>query len=163
VLESDELKTAAALALTSTASLGKFQPKLGKKLEQQAAKTKQAKKRKFEPNTGSAAAEKERNLGILEAMGNKRSRLDLTQAVGQQIFQEDKERSTEKRPSKKGGGGKKGGKKGKGGGKFAGKKGGGAKSPGAKSRVGAGKPKGKSGGGGSGSGRGKTSKTSSKR
>ena len=145
MLQTDDLKTAAELAKTATASLGKFQPKLGKKLEQQAAKVKRAKKRQFEPNTGDAAAEKQRNLGILESLNSKRAKLDLGQAVGQQIFKEDGERSTDKKkqPNK---GGKKGGKKGKGG-KFAGKKGGGS---GGKPQASKGKSKGKPAGGGKG-------------
>ncbi len=40
VYDSGDLKMAAEQVKTSTASLGKFQPKLGKKLEQQAAKVK---------------------------------------------------------------------------------------------------------------------------
>jgi hypothetical protein len=123
--------------------LGKFQPKLGKKLEQQAAKVKRAKKRHFEPNTGDAAAEKQRNLAILESLSSKRAKLDLGQAVGQQIFQEDKERSAEKKEGRKGGK-RKGGKKGKGG-KFAGKK-----NRSSKGQPSKGKSKGKSGGGGKG-------------
>merc|ERR1719382_1731246 len=63
--QSEDLKRAAEIAKTSTASLGKFQENLNKKLEK-TAKVKGV-KRKFESNTGDGAAEKERSLGILES------------------------------------------------------------------------------------------------
>jgi len=113
---SDELKKAAEIANVSTASLGKFQPKLTKKLEK-SAKT-QGKKRKFESNTGDSTGEKERNLSILETITNKQAKLDINAAVGKHIHQEDSERAREKQnqPAKKGKGGKRKGGKGKGGG-----------------------------------------------
>ncbi len=146
---SDDLKAAAELVNHSTASLGKFQAKLSKKLEQ-GAKLK-AKKRKFESNTGDSVHEKERNLGILESINSKKSKLDMNHAIGKKIHEEDTERSEEKKNRKparggKGKGGRKGGSsfsssgmKGRGGG---GGRGGGAGRGGAKSR----------GGGGSGRG-----------
>jgi len=72
---SDELKNAAELVKSSTASLGKFQPDLAKKMEK-TAKTK-GKKRQFESNTAPADREKERNLGILESITNKQAKLDI--------------------------------------------------------------------------------------
>merc|ERR1711915_174754 len=65
----DELKGAAEFAKSSTASLGKFQPSLHKKLEEKSKLKGQ--KRKFESNTGSSNTEKERNLGILESINSK--------------------------------------------------------------------------------------------
>ena len=143
---SDDLKAAAELVNHSTASLGKFQAKLSKKLEQ-GAKLK-AKKRKFESNTGDSVQEKERNLGILESINNKKSKLDMNHAIGKKIHEEDTERSEEKKNRKPARGGKgKGGRKvgssfsssgmkGRGGG--GGGRGGGAGKGGAKSRGGGG-------------------------
>merc|ERR1712059_172128 len=111
VTQSADLKKAAEIAKTSTASLGKFQENLSKKLEK-SAKTKGT-KRKFDSNTGDADSEKARTLGILESITNKSSRLDMDAAVNKQIFKEDIERRTEKEKArdskgkmKKGGKGK---------------------------------------------------------
>jgi len=132
VTQSEDLKKAAEIAKTSTASLGKFQENLAKKLEK-TAKVKGV-KRKFESNTGDGGSEKERSLGILESITNKSAKLNIDAAVNTQIFREDQERRTEKEKEKdskmkmkKGGKGKrskahfanKGGK-----GKFTGKTGG---------------------------------------
>jgi len=94
VSQSEDLKKAAEIAKTSTASLGKFQENLSKKLEK-TAKTK-GNKRKFESNTGDASLEKSRTLGILESITNKSARLDIDAAVNKQIYREDQERRTEK-------------------------------------------------------------------
>merc|ERR1711890_119328 len=80
---SDELKKTAELVKASTASLGKFQEKLNKKLEKNSAP--RGPKRKFESNTGDMDVEK--------------SKLDIDMAVGKQIYAEDHERSTEKTQS----------------------------------------------------------------
>jgi len=132
VSQSEDLRNAAEKAKTSTASLGKFQKDLSKKLEK-SAKTKGA-KRKFESNTMSAESEKAASLKVLESITNKNPRMDMDAAVNKQIFKEDLERRTEKEKEreskgkmKKGGKGKrqkahfanKGGK-----GKFTGKSGG---------------------------------------
>jgi len=92
--QSEDLKRAAEIAKTSTASLGKFQENLHKKLEK-TAKVKGV-KRKFESNTGDSNAEKERSLGILESITNKSAKLNIDAAVNKQIFREDQERRTEK-------------------------------------------------------------------
>merc|ERR1712098_123461 len=94
VTQSEDLKRAAEIAKTSTASLGKFQENLHKKLEK-TAKVKGV-KRKFESNTGDSVAEKERSLGILESITNKSAKLNIDAAVNKQIFREDQERRTEK-------------------------------------------------------------------
>jgi len=94
VTQSDDLKRAAEIAKSSTASLGKFQENLSKKLEK-SAKVKGV-KRKFESNTGDGVAEKERSLSILESITNKSAKLDIDAAVNKQIFREDQERRTEK-------------------------------------------------------------------
>lgn len=136
---SDELKGAAEHVKASTASLGKFQPNLAKKLEQ-GAKTK-GKKRKFESNTGDANTEKERNLGILSSITNKQAKLDLNLAVSKHVSNEDGEKAAGDRQKKgKGKGGKRGGKS-KGKGKFSGKHGPPPKKAGKKTSVGGGKAK----------------------
>jgi len=94
VTQSDDLKRAAEIAKSSTASLGKFQENLNKKLEK-TAKVKGV-KRKFESNTVDSATEKQRSLGILETITNKSAKLDVDAAVNKQIFKEDQERRTEK-------------------------------------------------------------------
>jgi len=93
--QSDDLKRAAEIAKSSTASLGKFNENLSKKLEKTAAKVKGV-KRKFEDNTADNTSEKERSLGILESITNKSSKLNIEAAVNKQIFREDQERRTEK-------------------------------------------------------------------
>merc|ERR1711892_125497 len=94
VTQSEDLKQAAEIAKTSTASLGKFQENLTKKLEK-TAKVKGV-KRKFESNTGDGVTEKERSLGILESITNKSAKLNIDAAANKQIFREDQERRTEK-------------------------------------------------------------------
>eukprot|EP00092_Neocalanus_flemingeri_P013963 GFUD01015061.1.p1 GENE.GFUD01015061.1~~GFUD01015061.1.p1 ORF type:complete len:365 (-),score=117.49 GFUD01015061.1:476-1570(-) len=96
VTQSDDLKRAADIAKSSTASLGKFQNDLSKKLEK-TAKVKGV-KRKFESNTAEkdSTSEKERSLGILESITNKSAKLNIEGAVNRQIFKEDQERKTEK-------------------------------------------------------------------
>jgi len=97
---SDELKGAAQFVKQSTASLGKFQPNLNKKLEKQ-AKVK-GKKRQFESNTTDHSKEMERNMGILESLKNKQAKLDVNNAaVNKEVGQEENERRQEtSRPSK---------------------------------------------------------------
>ena len=79
--------------------------------------------------------EKDKNLRIFEQISNKKAKLDVTKAVGQQINAEERSASAQKFQKGKGGKkGKGGGKKGgKGGGKGKGKGGGGKKSGGKKS------------------------------
>jgi regulator of ribosome biosynthesis len=75
----DDLKQNAEITRSSTASLGKFQPKLDKKLEKNSAPN--AKKRKFESNTWDSSSEKARNMGILDSITNKAPKLDMNMAV----------------------------------------------------------------------------------
>merc|ERR1712200_211066 len=111
---SDELTNAAEIVKSSTASLGKFQPGLAKQLEK-TAKTK-GKKRQFESNTGPADKEKERNLGILETITNKRAKLDVGVGIAANRRENrDNDAGGDPQPSKgKGKKGKKGGKGSKG-------------------------------------------------
>lgn len=98
--KSEDLKKAADIARASTASLGKFQESLHKKLEK-TAQTK-GKKRKFESNTVDNSTEKERSLNILQSITNKSSKIDIDAAVNKQIFREDQERKTEKEKEREG-------------------------------------------------------------
>merc|ERR1711997_429983 len=87
--DSEDLKKAAELVKASTASLGKFQEKLNKKLEKNSAP--RGPKRKFESNTGDMDVEKSKSLNILQSITNKKSKLDIDMAVGKQIYAEDHE------------------------------------------------------------------------
>ena len=98
--QSDDLKKAADIAKSSTASLGKFQESLHKNLEK-TAKTK-GNKRKFESNTVDNATEKQRSLNILQSITNKSAKLDTEAAVNKQIYREDQERRTEKEKERDG-------------------------------------------------------------
>jgi len=85
--ESDDLKKTSEIVKASTASLGKFQEKLDKKLEQK--EKARGPKRKFESNTGDHETEKSKSLNILQSITNKKSKLDIDMAVGKQIYAED--------------------------------------------------------------------------
>lgn len=110
--DSDDLKKTAELVKASTASLGKFQEKLDKKLEKNSAP--KGAKRKFESNTGDMQLEKQKHLNILDSITNKKSKIDIDQAVGKHISQNEPERPQEKRKDSKA----KAKKSGKGGGKM---------------------------------------------
>ncbi len=109
----------------------------------------EGRKRQFDPLVSRDGSERARGLKILEQMGAKRAKLDVSKAVGAQISSEERERSRAKKEGggkKKGGGGRGGknrGMKGKG-------KGGGGIGGGTKRRGGAGKKPKKAGGGGRG-------------
>jgi regulator of ribosome biosynthesis len=111
VSQSEDLRKAAEVAKVSTASLGKFQKDLNKKLES-SAKTKGS-KRKFESNTGDAETEKSKSLRVLDSITNKSSSMDIDAAVNKQIFKEDIERRTEKEKNRESKGKMKQGGKGK--------------------------------------------------
>merc|ERR1712226_393731 len=111
VSQSEDLRRAAEVAKSSTASLGKFQQDLNKKLES-SAKTK-GKKRKFESNTVDAESEKTKSLRVLDSITNKEPRLNMDAAVNKQIFKEDLERRTEKEKQRESKGKMKKGGKGK--------------------------------------------------
>eukprot|EP00095_Tigriopus_kingsejongensis_P008389 maker-scaffold9_size846264-snap-gene-2.16 protein:Tk08389 transcript:maker-scaffold9_size846264-snap-gene-2.16-mRNA-1 annotation:"ribosome biogenesis regulatory protein homolog" len=97
---STDLKKAAALAQKSTASVGKFQPKLSGALEK-SVKPPRGKKRQFDPLVSST--EKEKNLKIFEQINKKAPKLDMNKAVGREMFREDQERKEEKQSGKKSG------------------------------------------------------------
>nr|ACO10498.1 Ribosome biogenesis regulatory protein homolog [Caligus rogercresseyi] len=106
-----ELSHAADLARRSTASLGVFQEKLASKVEKNVKKVPTGRKRKFDALVNDK--EKDRSLSILDKMSNKRATLNVSKAVGKQIYNEESERSSEKKSGK--GGKKVGGAKRRGG------------------------------------------------
>lgn len=115
-----DLAAAADLAQKSTASLGKFQKKLSNKMEKEAGKKLTphgGKKRKFEPTIGDGDKEKANNLKILETIGAKKQKIDMTKAVGRQLQTEERQRSESKTSGGRGGKARKN--KGKSSGKFS--------------------------------------------
>uniref|UniRef100_A0A8C8SE22 Ribosome biogenesis regulatory protein n=1 Tax=Pelusios castaneus TaxID=367368 RepID=A0A8C8SE22_9SAUR len=84
-----ELGRASEVARVSTASLGRFQPRLPK--EPAAPPSRGGKKRRFEPLLGDLAAERSRQLELLRGLGSKKPPLDLTRAVNKQLREEDAE------------------------------------------------------------------------
>ena len=114
---SNDLKKASELAKKATASLGKFQDKLPKSLENKIQKPK-GKKRKFDSVVGKNDVEKAKNMKVLDLISSKQPKIDVSKGVGRQINSEEKSRSADKKSGR--GGGKKGDRKG-------GKKGGRAK------------------------------------
>uniref|UniRef100_A0AAY4AKV3 Ribosome biogenesis regulatory protein n=1 Tax=Denticeps clupeoides TaxID=299321 RepID=A0AAY4AKV3_9TELE len=95
-----ELAQAVGVAKVSTASVGKFQDRLPKEKAPKNA----GKKRKFQPNIGDFAGEKQKQLDILKVLGSKKPRLDITRAVNKQMREEDMEAGAKARK----GSGKKG-------------------------------------------------------
>ncbi|XP_054621127.1 ribosome biogenesis regulatory protein homolog [Dunckerocampus dactyliophorus] len=133
----DDLAKAASVAMTSTASVGRFQDRLPK--EKPVKNT--GKKRKFDPLIGDFSNEREKQLELLKVMEGKRPKLDLTKAVNKQMREDDQEESAAKSKKKAGRKGRRdnmGGKgKGKGKGQGQGKwKGGRGKPPGGKAKPG---------------------------
>ncbi|CAM5089879.1 unnamed protein product [Eretmochelys imbricata] len=82
-----ELGRATQVARVSTASLGRFQPRLPK--EPAAPPPRGGKKRHFQPLLGDLAAERSRQLELLRGLGSKKPPLDLTRAVNKQLREED--------------------------------------------------------------------------
>ncbi|XP_075776724.1 ribosome biogenesis regulatory protein homolog [Pelodiscus sinensis] len=102
----DELGRAAQVARVSTASLGRFQPRLPK--EPAAPPARGGKKRHFEPLLGDLAAERSRQLELLRGLGSKKAPLDLTRAVNKQLREEDAAAAAANRGKKRGQRGKRG-------------------------------------------------------
>lgn len=86
-LTAKQLNTAAQVANVSTASLGKFQPRLSKEKHLSKASILRQKKRKLPPPTTSE--EHNRNLKIVDSILNKKPKLDLDKAVNREIFQQE--------------------------------------------------------------------------
>ncbi|XP_046991645.1 ribosome biogenesis regulatory protein homolog [Schistocerca americana] len=105
-LSSSQLGAAVSVAKASTASVGKFQAKLPK--EKQVNKLgpllQSGKKRK--PPPPRPDQEKKMNLEMVDSILKKRPKLDIEKAVNRQIFQEQQERSEERKNQKPKKGGK---------------------------------------------------------
>ncbi|XP_059485271.1 ribosome biogenesis regulatory protein homolog [Neocloeon triangulifer] len=101
------LTTATDVARVSTASLGKFQPKLPKEkaIKQNAIVQKRAKR---DHSKISSNDEKTSQLKIIEGILGKKPKLDLEKALGRHVEQQD---ASDERKPKKAKGGKKGRKK----------------------------------------------------
>uniref|UniRef100_A0A8B9U011 Hydroxyacid-oxoacid transhydrogenase, mitochondrial n=1 Tax=Anas zonorhyncha TaxID=75864 RepID=A0A8B9U011_9AVES len=91
-----ELGLAARVARVSTASLGRFQPRLPKEPVELPPRGRCSKKRRFEPVLGDLAAERGRQLELLKAMNSKKPALDITRAVNKQLREEDAEAAAAK-------------------------------------------------------------------
>lgn len=87
----NQLKATINATRVSTASMGKFTPKL----QHENVSKKSGKKRKFEPVSGNTKTEKQRNLDLLEKIG-KRPILDVNKAANQQMNQEQRAIAKEK-------------------------------------------------------------------
>ncbi|XP_014274001.1 ribosome biogenesis regulatory protein homolog [Halyomorpha halys] len=92
-----QLNTAAQVANVSTASLGKFQPRLSKEKNLNKSSVLTVKKRKFPAPTKDE--EYNRNLKLADSLLNKKPKLNLEKAVNREIY--DQETSASER--KKGG------------------------------------------------------------
>lgn len=101
-----QLNTAAQVANVSTASLGKFQPRLSKEKHLSKASILQKRKRKLPAPTKDE--EYNRNLKIVDSILNKKPKLDLDKAVNREIFHQQTSAAEQKKE------GKQKGKKGKG-------------------------------------------------
>lgn len=89
---------AAAVAKSSTASMGKFDRKLALEKE---AKIK-GKKRHFEDNIGSIATEKDRALKILGELDHKRPKLNYARVVEKQMKKDVQQEIRAKKERKRG-------------------------------------------------------------
>ncbi|XP_042641891.1 ribosome biogenesis regulatory protein homolog [Tyto alba] len=91
----EELGHVARVARLSTASLGRFQPRLPKEPAELPSRS-GGRKRRFEPLLGDLAAERSRQLELLRDMGSKKPVLDITRAVNKQLRQEEAEAAAAK-------------------------------------------------------------------
>ncbi|NXC39987.1 RRS1 protein, partial [Penelope pileata] len=87
-----ELGLAARVARISTASLGRFQPRLPKEPAELPSRA----KRRFGPLLGELEAERGRQLQLLRDMNSKKPALDITRAVNKQLREEDAEAAAAK-------------------------------------------------------------------
>ena len=62
----------------------------------------QGQKRKFDPLVQDSNKEKSKNLEILEKLSSKKSKLDVSKAVGRQIQSDERTRETEKKDGRGG-------------------------------------------------------------
>ncbi|XP_063155416.1 ribosome biogenesis regulatory protein homolog [Candoia aspera] len=86
-----ELGRVSTVARVSTASRGRFQPRLPKEPAAAQTSTARGKKRRFEPLLGDLEREKKRHLELARSLSNKKPPLDLTRAVNKQLREEEAE------------------------------------------------------------------------
>ncbi|XP_072855094.2 ribosome biogenesis regulatory protein homolog [Pogona vitticeps] len=91
-----ELGRVAALARVSTASRGRFQPRLPKEPPTPPTVTGRGKKRQFKPLLGDLEGEKKRQLELARSLSSKKAPLDLTRAVNKQLREEEAEAASAK-------------------------------------------------------------------
>ncbi|XP_050523562.1 ribosome biogenesis regulatory protein homolog [Daktulosphaira vitifoliae] len=105
-LHSNQLKTAVDVARISTASVGKFQPKLKKEDLSKKKSIPGLKKEKVPAK--SMNEEKQNSLQILETINNKKPKFNLEKAANKAIYEEETQRFREKNSDdkKKGGRGR---------------------------------------------------------
>ncbi|XP_071443632.1 ribosome biogenesis regulatory protein homolog [Hetaerina americana] len=97
---SAHLNVATHLAKASTASLGKFQPKLRK--EKTDAKSPLApKKRKIDAQSITPQMEKNTHLSIADSILCKKPKLDVEKAVNTELYNQDQEKAEQKKTEKK--------------------------------------------------------------
>ncbi|XP_066481818.1 ribosome biogenesis regulatory protein homolog [Tiliqua scincoides] len=86
-----ELGRVTSLARLSTASHGRFQPRLPKESPALPSSGARGKKRRFGPVLGDLEGEKKRHLELARSLGRKKPPLDLTRAVNRQLREEERE------------------------------------------------------------------------
>ncbi|XP_048214674.1 ribosome biogenesis regulatory protein homolog [Perognathus longimembris pacificus] len=93
-----ELGRALRVARASTASAGRFQPRLPREPPAPPGPG-PGRKRRFRPVLGDFAAEKRGQLELLRVLGSKKPALDVTRAVHKQMREEDQEEAAKRRSS----------------------------------------------------------------
>ncbi|XP_042317164.1 ribosome biogenesis regulatory protein homolog [Sceloporus undulatus] len=102
-----ELGHVTSLARLSTASRGRFQPRLPKEPPISTVREKKQ-KRRFAPLVGDLEGEKRRQLELARSLGSKKPPLDLTRAVNKQLREEEAEAGARAKGKKRGQRGKRG-------------------------------------------------------
>ncbi|XKL69198.1 hypothetical protein PGB90_006967 [Kerria lacca] len=96
-LHVSQLKDAANIARISTASIGKFQPKLPEEKHLKQRKPLNRQKKRPLLNTDE---EKQFNMNIAEGIVKKKPKLNISKAVNKQIYEEQSQRNKEKQEKK---------------------------------------------------------------
>ncbi|XP_070798345.1 ribosome biogenesis regulatory protein homolog [Pituophis catenifer annectens] len=86
-----EMGRVSVVARVSTASRGRFQPRLAKEPAVAQTNTARGKKRRFQPLLGDLEGEKKRHLELARSLSSKKPPLDLTRAVNKQLREEEAE------------------------------------------------------------------------
>ncbi|KAF7234934.1 hypothetical protein EYD10_18193 [Varanus komodoensis] len=98
-----ELARVKALARVSTASRGRFQPRLPKEAPTpESATASRGKKRRFASLLGDLEGEKKRQLELVRSLSSKKPLLDMTRAVNKQLREEEAEAASGAKGKKRG-------------------------------------------------------------